>query len=178
MQMCYTRLHAWCGAVLLLNEAAAHGTNRSPNCFWCQGISTRLGCCVTCRRMCRPIEQPAAAAVSPRAAQPPGGESTDADVGGDTIYRLASVGQDCQLLLWDVVVSEDVLAAVPGGPRQVYVDSMLFGTANTVCAPLHSVGMRSCVSLPFGVAGRDARPCLVQRLWGTHCGVSNGGILV
>jgi hypothetical protein len=29
----------------------------------------------------------------------------------DRVYRLASVGQDCQLALWDIVVSEDLVAA-------------------------------------------------------------------
>ena len=31
--------------------------------------------------------------------------------GADRVYRLASVGQDCQLALWDVVVSEESVAA-------------------------------------------------------------------
>lgn len=31
--------------------------------------------------------------------------------GSDRVYRLASVGQDCQLALWDVVVSEEAVAA-------------------------------------------------------------------
>lgn len=31
--------------------------------------------------------------------------------GGERVYRLASVGQDCQLALWDVVVSEEAVAA-------------------------------------------------------------------
>ena len=29
----------------------------------------------------------------------------------DRVYRLASVGQDCQLALWDVVVTEEAVAA-------------------------------------------------------------------
>lgn len=31
--------------------------------------------------------------------------------GEERVYRLASVGQDCQLALWDVVVSEEAVAA-------------------------------------------------------------------
>ena len=31
--------------------------------------------------------------------------------GGDRVYRLASAGHDCQLALWDVVVSEEAVAA-------------------------------------------------------------------
>ena len=33
------------------------------------------------------------------------------DLGGDRLYRLASLGQDCQLCVWDVVVSEEAVAA-------------------------------------------------------------------
>jgi hypothetical protein len=31
--------------------------------------------------------------------------------GGGRVYRLASVGQDCQLALWDIVVTEEAVAA-------------------------------------------------------------------
>lgn len=71
------------------------------------------------RRLCHPIEQPPAA-LSPRAATPGSSTGPSAPVhsaGADTLYRLASAGQDCQLLLWDVEVSEDTLAAVPSGLR-------------------------------------------------------------
>ena len=52
---------------------------------------------------------PAAAA----AAEGPAGAAAQLAAAGeaDRVYRLASVGQDCQLALWDVVVSEEALAA-------------------------------------------------------------------
>ena len=42
-------------------------------------------------------------AAAPAARSPAGG--------ADRVYRLASVGQDCQAALWDVVVSEETVAA-------------------------------------------------------------------
>ena len=42
--------------------------------------------------------------------------STSSPVGSETIYRLVSVGQDCQMLLWDVVVrADDFLEGVTPG---------------------------------------------------------------
>lgn len=38
------------------------------------------------------------------AALAPGGDR-------DRVYRLASIGQDCQLALWDIVVTEESVAA-------------------------------------------------------------------
>ena len=31
----------------------------------------------------------------------------------EMMYRFASAGQDCRMLLWDVVISDDAPAAVP-----------------------------------------------------------------
>ena len=84
---------------------------------------TPAGACMP--RMCHAIERPAAAAAAAAPGTPSqGGEAspiprdTSSSAGGEAIYRLASVGQDCQLLLWDVVVCEDTLAAAaPSGLR-------------------------------------------------------------
>lgn len=51
----------------------------------------------------------AAAAAAAEGQQQGGGAALGGE--GDRVYRLASVGQDCQLALWDIVVSDEAVAA-------------------------------------------------------------------
>lgn len=53
----------------------------------------------------------AAAAAAGQAAAAAAGAGPLGAGEADRVYRLASVGQDCQLALWDVVVSEETVAA-------------------------------------------------------------------
>lgn len=67
-------------------------------------------------RMCHTEADPQQAQPPEAAAAGAGGAAPPAvpplgPGGGERVYRLASVGQDCQLALWDVVVSEEAVAA-------------------------------------------------------------------
>ncbi|KAL4449437.1 hypothetical protein ABPG77_007081 [Micractinium sp. CCAP 211/92] len=79
------------------------------HCSWVSGVAFDPWMCHT-EADPQQAQPPEAAAAGAGGAAPPAVPPLGPG-GGERVYRLASVGQDCQLALWDVVVSEEAVAA-------------------------------------------------------------------